>query len=248
MFRVSVAGLAMAALLATVAPSFGTKSTTFLVRVENVSTAATLRLAAGGTAPAPHSPGSWAVYTGSLPFFAAGRPASAGLEWLAEDGNPGDLAKLVPGVAGVRGSGVFNVPVGDVNPGPALPGKAYEFAFTAVPGCKLSFTSMFGQSNDLFYSTDENGIALFDATGAPVTGDITSKLVLWDAGTEVNQEPGAGADQGPRQKAMNTGAVENGVVRRVADVKDGFTYPPVAGVLRVTLSLAGSIDKNMAAR
>lgn len=247
MFRVSVTALAMAAVLATVAPSSGSKSTTFLVRVENVSTPATLKLTTGGTAPAPNSPGLWVVYTGANPFFSAGRPASAGLEWQAEDGNPGDLAKEIPAVAGVRGSGLFNVPVGDTNPGPALPGRAYEFAFTAAPGCKLSLTSMFGQSNDLFYSTDETGIALFDANGAPLTGDLTAKLVLWDAGTEVNQEPGAGPDQGPRQKAMNTGADENGVVRRVADVKDGFTYPPVTGTLRVTLSVAGG-EKKMAAR
>ena len=32
-------------------------------------------------------------------------------------------------------------------------------------------------------------IALFDSHGAPVSGDVTSKLVLWDSGTEVNQEP-----------------------------------------------------------
>lgn len=247
MFRISAAALAMGALLATVAPSFGSKSTTFVVRVENVSTPATLKLSAGGTAPAPNSPGLWAVFTDKNPFFTAGQAAPAGLEWQAEDGNPGDLAKNIPGVAGVRGSGLFNVPVGDMNPGPALPGKAYEFAFTAQPGCKLSLTTMFGQSNDLFYSTGEQGIELFDASGAPVTGDITSKLGLWDAGTEVNQEPGVGADQAPRQKAGNTGAAENGTVRRAADVKDGFTYPPTASVLRVTVSVAGS-DKNMAAR
>ena len=48
----------------------------------------------------------------------------------------------------------------------------------------LSFTFMFGQSNDLFYAP-KNAIALFDKTGKPIGGDITNQLVLLDAGTEV---------------------------------------------------------------
>ncbi len=246
MFRVSVIGLSMAALLATVAPSFGTKATTFVVRVENVSTPMTLKLSNGTTAPNPNSPGLWAVHTGANPFFAAGKPAPAGLEWQAEDGNPGELAKNVPGLAGVLSTGLFNVPVGETMPGPARPGKAFEFAFTAAPGCKLSLTTMFGQSNDLFYSMSDKGVELFDAKGAPVTGDITSQLLLWDAGTEVNQEPGLGSDQGPRQKATNTGAAENGVVQQIAGVKDGFAYPATKDVLHVTISVGN--DKSMAAR
>jgi hypothetical protein len=79
---------------------------------------------------------------------------------------------------------------------------------------------MFGQSNDLFYAPKE-GMALFDQQNKPLQGDITRTLVLWDAGTEVNQEPGAGPDQAPRQKAPNTGAVENGVVR---PMQDQFAY------------------------
>ena len=76
-------------------------------------------------------------------------------------------------------------------------------------------------------------IDLFDANGNPVTGDVTDKFLLWDAGTEVNQAPGLGADQGPRQKGPNTGAAENGVVHLV---KDGFSYPNTKEVLRITIS------------
>jgi hypothetical protein len=57
--------------------------------------------------------------------------------------------------------------------------------------------------------------------------------MLWDAGTEVNQAPGIGADQAPRQKMTNTGADENGVVHVV---KDGFSYPETKDVLRITIS------------
>jgi hypothetical protein len=95
---------------------------------------------------------------------------------------------------------------------------------------------MFGQSNDLFYAPKEEGIALFDASGKPVAGDITSQILLWDAGTEVNEEPGLGPNQAPLQPAPNTGPAEHGVVRPISEVKDGFHYPTVAEVLRVTIT------------
>jgi hypothetical protein len=91
---------------------------------------------------------------------------------------------------------------------------------------------MFGQSNDLFYAPKDEGIALFDGS-RPITKDITSQLVLWDAGTEQNQEPGLGPDQAPRQKQPNTGQAEKGVVRLV---KDSFTYPATGDVVRVTIT------------
>jgi hypothetical protein len=52
----------------------------------------------------------------------------------------------------------------------------------------------------------------------------------------VNQEPGVGGDQAPRQSALDTGADENGVVRAIDDVDDGYDYPAVADTIRVTLS------------
>jgi len=49
----------------------------------------------------------------------------------------------------------------------------------------------------------------------------------------VNQAPGAGPDQAPRQAGPNTGAAENGVVQPVSD---GFTYPDTANLILVTIS------------
>ena len=69
----------------------------------------------------------------------------------------------------------------------------------------LSFATMFVPSNDLFFAPDENGIPLFDETGMPKAGDATQYLMLWDAGTEENQEPGVGANQAQRQSGPNTG-------------------------------------------
>ena len=91
---------------------------------------------------------------------------------------------------------------------------------------------MYGQSNDLFYAPS-SAVDLFDNNGDPVNGDVTELFKLWDAGTEVNQAPGLGSDQGPRQKGPNMGAAEKGVVRLV---NDGFSYPETKSVLRVTIT------------
>jgi hypothetical protein len=94
--------------------------------------------------------------------------------------------------------------------------------------------SMFGQSNDLFYAAVSEGIPLFSG-GKPIQGDITSKFALWDAGTEVNQEPGLGPDQAPRQAAPNTGQPEREPMQLVSRAKDGFRYPSTGEVIRVTV-------------
>jgi hypothetical protein len=95
-------------------------------------------------------------------------------------------------------------------------------------------TIMMGQSNDWFYAPNESGIELFP-NGKAMSGDISAQLHLWDAGTEVDQEAGIGSEQGPRQKAPNTGKRENGVVRKV---QDGKSYSNTASVLRVTITPA----------
>jgi len=239
MIRSTLVGFALAALAVTTAEADHTMPVTFQVTVKNVSTTETLKLSNGMTAPAPVSPGVFVVHTGKNPLFTAGKKdMGQGLEWLAEDGNPEMLAKSMEGAKGVSMTGVFNTPVGDEGPGPLLPGKTFTFTFEAVPGQKLSFAEMFGQSNDLFYAPGTDGITLFDKSGKALSGTIQKELVLWDAGTEVNQEPGLGADQGPRQKAPNTGAAENGVIR---PVKDGFTYPDVGSVLEVTVTPSRSM-------
>ncbi len=207
---------------------------TFLVRIENVSTGSTLHLSTGGTAPAPHSPGAWAVTRLLNPFFRVGHYDNGrGLEQQAEDGDPSMLGANIANDWRVKSSGIFNTPVGDSGPGPATPGKAFEFMVTAQPGDHLSFTSMFGQSNDLFYSPGNIGIPLFKRHRQPISGDVTRYVTLWDAGTEVNQEPGVGADQAPRQSGPNTGESER---RRITRPRDAYTYPRTEEVIKVTIT------------
>lgn len=136
-------------------------------------------------------------------------------------------------------SGVFNTPTGATEPGPAVPGGTYEFSFNAGKGSYLSFATMFVQSNDLFYAPDATGLKLYNEDGTPVTGDITASISLWDSGTEVNEEPGVGMNQAPRQAGANTGTDENSTVKLIADINDGFTYPTVAETIAVTLAHDG---------
>ncbi|MFH1277071.1 MAG: spondin domain-containing protein [Candidatus Eisenbacteria bacterium] len=192
-------------------------------------------LAARSGVTTPLAPGVFAVHTADGVLFTNGQANGGyGLEGLAEDASPGGLAAYVAGLAGVSASGTFTVPDGGSGAGPIFPGGSFSFTFTAVGGDRLSFATMFGQSNDLFYAFDDGGIALFDGNGDARTGDVTASVDLWDAGTEMNQYPGAGPDQAPRQSAANTGAADsNGTVRRVAD---GYEYPADNEVIRITIS------------
>lgn len=203
----------------------------FTVRIENVSSPEGLETVDGKKYPFALSPGLYVITKRKMDFFKSGNKASAGLEAQAEDGNPDVLAKaLLTKIGSVR-MGVFNTPSGMNMPAPILPGGFYEFSFTATEGMKLNFIAMFGQSNDLFYAPG-SAIDLFE-NGKPLTGDISNLLTLWDAGTEVNQAPGVGDQQAPRQSGPNTGTAEMG---RVGVVKDGFTYPATTDVLKVTIT------------
>lgn len=131
--------------------------------------------------------------------------------------------------------GLFNTPDGADSPGPILPGQSYTFSFRAAPGSYFSFETMFGESNDLFYAPADTGIALFDG-GNMRSGDLTSEVWLWDAGTELNEEPFVGPNQAPRQDSVNTGAADTlGGVALCCEF-DGFDYPAVSDVINVTLA------------
>ena len=184
------------------------------------------------SSPLPCSGLSTVAPTRSSP---AGKPdAGHGLEQLAETGNPSRLAKSLSGKKGIIQVGADDQPVGADAAGPLTPGQHYQFEITARPGQALSAAWMFGQSNDLFYSNDRP-IALFDGAGKPVSGEMTSQISLWDAGTEVNEEPGAGPNQGPRQTTADAGAPER---QGIAHVHDAYSYPRVASVLRLTIKPA----------
>jgi len=210
-------------------------STKFTIRIENITKADAFTASNGVKWSLAFSPGTAIVHPIKAPVFNAGKKdRGKGLEAQAEDGDPSMLAKSLAEANGIKSVTVFNTPVGASAPGPITPGAAYEVTVSAVPGDGLSLTLMMGQSNDWFYAPAEPGIELFK-NGQAISGEITSQLVMWDAGTEVNQEPGIGPDQGPRQKAPNTGKAENGMVRKI---DDGKTYATATKVMRITVTPA----------
>jgi len=182
----------------------------------------------------PLSPGVWVVENGGAPLFTFGSPDYGdGLEQIAEAGDPTMLASSLAG-GGFVDTGVFNTPTGASSAGPITPGHSYSFTIEGEMGDYFSFASMFGQSNDIFLAPDQNGIALFDASGTPISGDITSELSWWDCGTEANQFPGAGPDQAPRQASPDAGAPDPDSNVRL--VSDGYDYLVPDQMVSVTIT------------
>jgi hypothetical protein len=226
--------------------------TTFTVRVANVTP--TEFYASDGSTGGQIwiTPGAYAVHTGTNPVFTAGEAASRGLEALAEAGPPtgfemeDGLVTELQNTESVAHAGAYtpadtvadpNDPTGEV-PGapPIAPDGAFEFEIEAEPGQKLALASMFVPSNDVFFAPGASSIPLFDMDDAPVEGDVSERVALWDAGTEPNRQPGMGADQAPAQESQDQGADEDDVVRRLEDVEDGYDYPDASEAIEVTLT------------
>lgn len=193
-----------------------TGATTFTIKIVNVSAKDALKVPGAAAVKAPIAPGAFLVDK-SAAIFAPGEHASAALQSLAEDGNFEPLQKALVAKFGAQ-AGMF------------VPGLA--FTVTAKPGDRLSFATMFVQSNDKFYAPADGAVALFDAAGKPISGDLTAFVRLFDAGTEIDEQPGAGANQAPRQMAPNQGADQNAVVT-AAD--DGYDYPAASQVIRLEI-------------
>ena len=92
---------------------------------------------------------------------------------------------------------------GPADPDFLLPGESHSFSFFDRGG-RLSLAMMLAESNDLILATGEDGIDLIEASRR-IDGDATYAIGLWDAGTEVNEFPGAGPNQPLRQSRPDTG-------------------------------------------
>ncbi|WP_303921988.1 spondin domain-containing protein [Draconibacterium sediminis] len=167
----------------------------------------------------PVAPVLWAVHAkDEMPIFTNNTAdRGEGLELLAETGNPGDLAASLIGMG--YHAGAYAIPDGKNSAGPLFPGDTYTFSIDAKPNQYLSIASMLGNSNDIFFAFGDSGIKLNFGNDAQ---DITEEVMLWDAGTEVNEYPGT--------KSMDED--EGGVVRLL---DDGFMYPDVDKIIKVTI-------------
>jgi hypothetical protein len=125
---------------------------------------------------------------------------------------------------------------------PLDPGASHTISFHAGNGHAISFATMLGESNDWFFAPGPGGIPLYDEAGTPRSGDVTSFVALWDAGTEVDQEPAVGNATAPRQPSPNFGAEDpDPRVRelgQVIELDDGTTFvrPATAEMIRAVLT------------
>jgi hypothetical protein len=94
---------------------------------------------------------------------------------------------------------------------------------------------MLAESNDLLLAPANGSLTLFDSKNEPLSGDLSAQLELFDAGSEVNQAPGQGSFQFPRQKSADEGSAETSPVRLLKDVKDGFQYPAASALVSLKL-------------
>ena len=212
----------------------------FTATVANVSTPGTLDVdRANGVVPL--SPPVWAVYSGDNPAFVPGEDANEGTEIVAEDGFPMTLAQTVASAESTTDSGVAPSPGGSLET-PALgPGESVEFGFSAAPGDHFTMETMFVQSNDWFYGFE--GLSLFDGD-EPISGNVTDRLDLYDAGTEQDARPGHGPKEppGPVQKpvqdpmATDVGTDESVPIRLAEERHPDFDIPDASEVIEVTIT------------
>lgn len=113
-----------------------------------------------------------------------------------------------------------------------MPGASISFSFSASIGQTVTFASMYGFSNDLFFAPDNPGIALYDGNKQPVEGDVSAQVKLWDNGTRVNQVPGPGVS--------HPGVAATDMVKEVNGTDaQGNAYLPASSLVKATLKYDG---------
>lgn len=116
-----------------------------------------------------------------------------------------------------------------------MPGEAISIKFSAAKGQALSFATMYGWSNDLFFAPANPGIKLYQDNGTPVEGDVSAQIKLWDNGTRINQMPGAAV--------IHPGTTET-APRAITEVNgtdaQGNTYAPASTLMKATLHYEGN--------
>lgn len=168
-------------------------------------------------------------------------PATATLLFLAackKDGHGGGAAPQIETITvenvlqsqPLVESGTFQ---GTGSPALILPGQSTTISFSAAKGEAISFATMYGWSNDLFFAPANPGILVYDKDGNPIEGDVSSQVKLWDNGTRLNQKPGSAVN--------HPGTADN---RNITEVNgtdaQGNTYLPAWQLVKATLKYKGN--------
>lgn len=185
----------------------------------------------------------WMIHDGTTSLFEEGEPApDNGLEALAEDADARRLSMWAAQQPGVRASGVADRPVGAGRAGLTLPGERVEI--TVQPDAAhpfLNFASKIVVANDAFLALPSPGVRLLHESGAPrdpaaIERDLLRSLVVWDAGTEANQVPGAGLAAGALPEEPNTGPADpDPRVRRYDDVTNDVAQENLGHIVDVRI-------------
>lgn len=127
-------------------------------------------------------------------------------------------------------SGTFQ---GSGSPAVIMPGQSTTITFYAAKGEALSFATMYGVSNDLFFAPANPGILVYDNMGMPIEGDVSDQVKLWDNGTRVNQKPGAGV--------THPGVAESKNITEVTTTDtEGNTYLAASKLVKASLKYNGN--------
>ena len=124
---------------------------------------------------------------------------------------------------------------GTGSPAVILPGQSTSFSFSAAKNQRLTFATMYGWSNDLFFAPANPGIKLYNDDGSPITGDVSAQMKLWDNGTRVNQAPGSAV--------VHPGVAESTPknIKEVNGMDDyGNTYLAASQLMQVSLAYNGN--------
>jgi hypothetical protein len=127
-------------------------------------------------------------------------------------------------------SGTF---AGTGTPPLILPGQSVTIHFSAAKGEALSFATMYGWSNDLFFAPENPGIKVYDENGMPKEGDVSSQIKIWDNGTRINQVPGAAVTH------PGTADTKNIIEVNGTDAQ-GNNYLPASTLVKATLHYDGN--------
>jgi hypothetical protein len=129
-------------------------------------------------------------------------------------------------------SGTFK---GTGTPPVILPGQSVTISFSAAKNQRLTFATMYGWSNDLFFAPENPGLKLYNDDGSPITGDVSAQVKLWDNGTRMNQAPGA--------DVVHPGVAEASAksIAEVSGTDDyGNTYLPASQLMKLSLDYKGN--------
>ncbi len=203
--------------------------------LDNVSAAGALDTSAGPV-DIMIAPGLLVVHLPDFFIFRTGdKLAGTAMERLAEDGDPLPLAELVAESSEVIEVVVLAAQDATTYENAAMgPGGHASQLLSMSSDQRVSYVSMFGQSNDVVISTPPGGVSVLKPDGSLAT----VPLALFDAGTERNEEPGVGESQAPRQAAADTGESLEGTIVRIdgSDV-EGWTYPSTLDFVSVAASV-----------